>query len=147
MTACHAVAMAHPLSHDPDDPALARLRSICLAFPEATEKISHGRPIFRARVTFATCSGMTKAAIPGEAMTQHPCSVLIRPSDAERPALQQDARFFTPAYYGPAGWLGLDLTDDVDWQEVAELVDTSYREVSGPRLVRLLDRQGSSVRP
>lgn len=29
---------------DAEDPLLARLRQVCLALPDAAEKISHGRP-------------------------------------------------------------------------------------------------------
>jgi predicted DNA-binding protein (MmcQ/YjbR family) len=48
-------------------------------------------------------------------------------------------RFFMPAYLGPKGWVGfrLDL-DDVDWEEVAELVDQSYRLVAPRSLVSKL---------
>ena len=54
------------------------------------------------------------------------------------------ARFYEPAYLGPSGWVGLDLRacgapGDVDWQEVAELIDTSYRLTAPARLVRELD--------
>ncbi|WP_426564898.1 MmcQ/YjbR family DNA-binding protein [Angustibacter sp. McL0619] len=136
--------MPHPLMYDPGDPLLARLRELCLRFPEAAEKVSHGRPTFRSRVMFAAYSGMVKGAVPGQPMLQYPRSVLFVASEVERPALEQDPRFFLPAYYGAYGWIGLDLdAAAVDWQEVAELVDVSFREVSGPRLVRLLDEIGS----
>jgi hypothetical protein len=130
--------------YDPADPLLARLRDLCLRFPEASEKVSHGRPTFRARVMFASYSGMVKSAVSGAPMVQFPRSVLFVACEVERPALEQDPRFFVPAYYGAYGWLGLDLdAAEADWQEVAELVDVSYREVSGTRLVRLLDELGS----
>ena len=56
----------------------------------------------------------------------------------------QTTRFFEPAYLGPYGWLGLDLARAgsvarVAWDEVAELVDASYRLTAPARLVRLLD--------
>ena len=63
---------------------------------------------------------------------QYRTSVLFVVAESERPALEQDPRFFLPAYYGAYGWLGLDLdAADVDWQEVAELVDVEL-----PRGVR-----------
>ena len=50
-----------------------------------------------------------------------------------------DDRFFVPAYYGPSGWVGLDFTAaEVDWGEVADLVEQSYRNTAPARLVRLL---------
>jgi predicted DNA-binding protein (MmcQ/YjbR family) len=62
--------------------------------------------------------------------------------DSERPALLQDDRFYYPAYMGPYGWLGLDFsTADVDWDEVAELLDASYRLIATKRLIKLLDQR------
>jgi len=47
--------MAHPRMYDEDDPLLARLRPVCLALPEATERESHGRPhFFAGKRVFAT---------------------------------------------------------------------------------------------
>jgi predicted DNA-binding protein (MmcQ/YjbR family) len=64
---------------------------------------------------------------------------MVRPDPDDDPALRQDPRFWVPAYLGPSGWLGIDLDDDTDWQEIAELVDASYR-VTAPRgLVTELD--------
>ncbi|WP_265522767.1 MmcQ/YjbR family DNA-binding protein [Oerskovia flava] len=131
----------------PEDAERERLRHLCLSFPAAEEKVSHGRLTFRARVIFAVYSGMTaseETPAGHRPAQQYPHSLLVKVDDLERPALEQDARFYLPAYYGPYGWLGLDLSAaPVDWQEVAELVDTSYREVSGPALVARLDAEGS----
>ena len=122
---------------------LACVRRLALAFPGAEEHLSHGRVTFRARQLFAVFSGMTKATAAAPAR-QYPCSLLVKVDPAEGTALSQDPRFYLPAYYGPAGWLGLDLgAAPVDWQEVAELLDMSYREVAGPRLVARPDTEGS----
>lgn len=40
--------MAHRVVNGDDDPGLAELRAICLAFPGAGKRISPGRPTFRA---------------------------------------------------------------------------------------------------
>ncbi len=42
---------------DESDPLLARVRTIALGFPDATEKISHGRPTFSAPTMFAVYGG------------------------------------------------------------------------------------------
>ena len=52
--------------------------------------------------------------------------------------------FFVPAYVGTSGWLGLSFhvvgaVDRVDWDEVAELVDASYRLTAPAGLVKELD--------
>jgi hypothetical protein len=123
---------------DDADPILARVREIALAFPEASEKISHGRPTFSAPKMFAVYGGSRKN--PSGPMTRYAHALLIKVDDSERQALQQDSRFFFPAYLGPFGWLGLDFdAATIDWAEVAELMDASFRLQAPARLVRLLD--------
>jgi hypothetical protein len=129
--------MSHPARFDPDDPLLQRVRDICLALPGAQEKISHGRPNFFTRKVFAVYG----ATVKGEHWsTERDRSVQVLLDADERAALQRDDRFFVPAYTGAYGWLGLDLTvAPVDWAEVAELVEASYRSTAGRRLVATLD--------
>ena len=41
---------------------------------------------------------------------------------------------------GPFGWLGLDFTAaTVDWDEVTELVDASFRLIASKTLIKRLD--------
>lgn len=131
--------MSHPARFDPADPHLVRLREICLALPGAAEKVSHGRPNFFTRKVFAIYGATVKG---DHWSTQRDRSVQVLPDAGEHAALQRDGRFFVPAYTGAAGWLGLDLTvAAVDWTEVAELVEASYRNTAGKRLVAELDRR------
>jgi predicted DNA-binding protein (MmcQ/YjbR family) len=130
--------MSHPIMFDDADPVLAKLRTIALAFPEAIEKISHGRPTFSAPKMFAIYGGSQKN--PSGPMIRYDHALLIKVDDSEREALQQDPRFFYPAYLGPYGWLGLDFdAAKVDWDEVAELVDASFRLQAPARLIKQLD--------
>ena len=122
--------MAHPQMFDDDDPFLARVRELALALPDAAEKVSHGRPAFFTKKVFAYYGGSVR--VDGE-WVQHPHALLILPDTDERPALEQDERSFVPAYLGPSGWLGIDLDDDTDWDEVAELLDASYRRTTTTR--------------
>jgi hypothetical protein len=125
--------MAHPRTYRDDDPFLGDLRSICLALPETAEVEAWGRPTFRAgKKIFAVFSGSSEDQY----------SVIFKPDADERPALVGDARFYVPPYFGPGGWLALDLSAaPVDWAEVAELVETSYRQVALKRMVRALDER------
>jgi predicted DNA-binding protein (MmcQ/YjbR family) len=126
------------------DLGLAELREIALGFPGAFEKISHGRPSFFVTKMFAMYGGSSKTVVPGE-MTRFSHSLLVKVDETERSALAQDTRFFFPAYLGPAGWLGLDFTAaKIDWAEVTELVDASYRLVAPKKLLNQLDDQGAS---
>ena len=113
-----------------DDPYLSELREICLAFPEATEKEAWGRPTFRAGKMFAVFSGHA----------DDPFALEFKPDPEERDALIQDWRVYIPAYSGASGWLALDFTvAPVDWEEIGELVESSYRLVALQRMIKALD--------
>lgn len=123
--------------YEDDDPHLADLRRVCLALPEAVEVEAWGRPTFRAgKKIFALFSGSEDRRF----------TVIFKPDAEERPALLGDDRFHVPPYWGPSGWLGLDLTAaPVEWDEVAELVETSYRQVALKRMLKALDGDGDGA--
>lgn len=137
--------MPHPIMFREDDMGLAEVRGIALEFPEAFEKVSWGRPVFCAPKMFVMYGGSVKGSHEGGAKNeyvQYPHSILTKVDDSDRKALEQDSRFFYPAYMGPFGWLGLDLTaTKVDWTEVAELIDSSFRLVAAKKLIRQLDER------
>jgi hypothetical protein len=132
--------MPHPIMFRDDDRDLAEVRTIALSYPDAFEKVSHGRPAFFVSKMFAMYGGSVKPATKGDYI-QYPHSIIVKVDESDRRALAQDSRFFYPAYLGPAGWLGLDLTTTktIDWGEVRELVDTSFRMVAPKRLIKQLD--------
>jgi predicted DNA-binding protein (MmcQ/YjbR family) len=132
--------MPHPIMFHDDDPGLAEVREIALSFPEAFEKVSWGRPVFCAPKMFVMYGGSMKTDTKGEYI-QFPYSILVKVDDSDRTALEQDTRFFFPAYMGPFGWLGLDFTarKRVDWGEVRELIDASFRMVATKKLIRQLE--------
>lgn len=131
--------MAHQIMFDEDDPFLKQLRAIASAFPEAQEKISHGRPAFFTQKVFVYYSGSVK--VEGE-WVQHPQSLMVQADHGEREVLRQSPGSFVPAYLDVAGWTGLDLDDETDWRLVAELVEDSYRMTAPTRLVSLLSEHG-----
>lgn len=49
----------HPLVFRDDDPGLAELRAIALGYPDAFEKVSHGRPGFFVAKMFARYGGIS----------------------------------------------------------------------------------------
>ena len=123
--------MEHPLVIDPLDPLVERVRAICMSYPDAVEVMSWGRSTFRAgkKIFVVMSSSMDR-----------PYSIVFKPDADERPALVQDARFFIPPYWGPSGWLGIDIDGPAtDWTELRELIDTSYRQVALQRQLRALD--------
>jgi len=138
--------MPHPIMFSDDDLGLPQVRTIALGFPEAFEKVSWGRPVFCAPKIFVMYGGSVKTEIKGE-YRQYPYSILVKVDESDRKALEQDTRFFFPAYMGPSGWLGLDLAakTKVDWAEVTELIDASFRMVAPKKLIKLLDDEAEPV--
>ncbi|MCD5352903.1 MmcQ/YjbR family DNA-binding protein [Kineosporia mesophila] len=127
--------MAHPTMFEDCDPLLARVRELALGLPDAAEKISHGRPAFCTTKVFAYYGGSVREA--GE-WVPHDHAVLVPADPDSRTALEQDPRCFVPAYRGPSGYIGLDLEAASDWEEVAELLQESYRLTAGTRRVARL---------
>lgn len=108
--------------------ALDRLRSICLALPEASEKPSHGEPTWfvgeRVFANFANHHHDDRLAFW--------CAA---PDGAQEALVAGDpGRFFRPPYVGHRGWLGVHLDVRVDWDQVEDLVRAAWREVAPKRL-------------
>ncbi|HEY1387136.1 MAG TPA: MmcQ/YjbR family DNA-binding protein [Ktedonobacterales bacterium] len=116
-----------------DDAALEKLRAICLALPEASEEGGVGNPTFKVR-------GKIFAM-------RHPqdgrMSVWLKAPPGAQGALIHTSPqvFFVPPYVGHHGWVGawLDLGFDLDWEQLAELLEDSYRMTAPKRLVAQID--------
>ena len=51
-----------------------------------------------------------------------------RPNGENKSLASDQTRFYSPAYIGPRGWVGLRLDiGKIDWSEVADFVTDSYR--------------------
>jgi hypothetical protein len=117
-----------------------RLRAICLALPEVTERPSHGAP--------AWFIGDKKSFVTlwadGHHDNQFPHLWCAAPPGAQAAAIAVDsARFFRPPYVGGRGWIGvrLDTPPPIDWAEIADLCQDAYRAVAPARLIAQLDAQ------
>jgi len=64
--------------------------------------------------------------------------VSLKADPIEREALlDQGDPFYVPPYVGTKGWIGVQLDGDgVDWEEVAELIATSYCLIAPKRLAQ-----------
>lgn len=109
---------------------LGRLKEICLALPGTTVVLRGDHAQFLVgKKTFAYFLNNHH----GDGIVAVTCKVL--PHDNTALAAAQPERFYLPAYIGPRGWVALRLdVGDVDWEEVAELVSTSYRLVAPRKL-------------
>ena len=114
---------------------LDRVRALCLALPEAIEKVSHGEPTWFVRKVFVSFADR-----------HHDDRVAIwcaAPPGAQQARVSADPEhYFVPPYVGGRGWLGVYLDVPVDWEEIGELVTDAYRTVAPRRLVAELDAGG-----
>ncbi|TDQ02157.1 MULTISPECIES: MmcQ/YjbR family DNA-binding protein [unclassified Leifsonia] len=125
--------MEHPLLFEEGDALVERIRSLCLGLPEAVETLNHGRPSWKAGE-----KGRAFAALG--APMDRPDTLVFKPDPAEAPAWREDPRVFVPKYWGPSGWLAIDLDRGTrDWSETSELIETSYRQVALRRQLAVLD--------
>ncbi|HEY4422081.1 MAG TPA: MmcQ/YjbR family DNA-binding protein [Pseudonocardia sp.] len=112
---------------------LARLRALCLALPEVTEKVSHGEPTWFVRRTFVMYADRHH-----DDRVAFWCAA--PPGVQEELVAAAPTRFFRPPYVGGRGWLGVYLdVDDVDWDEIGEIVLDAYRVIAPRKLAALLD--------
>src|SRR5690348_13168521 len=110
---------------------LARVRAICGAFPEVSERPSHGAPTWfvrdkKAFVTFWV-DGHHNLEIP-HLWCPAP------PGGQEELVAEAPDRFFRPPYVGGRGWVGGRMDGRVDWAEVAEVCADAYRTIAPKRL-------------
>ena len=114
-----------------EDPRLARVTKICLAFP-GTERKMHGShaQFLAGKKTFAYFLNDHH----GDAIVSITGKVL--PGENQALAAAQPKRFYLPAHIGPRGWVALRLdVGKVDWDEVSELMKCSYQLVAPRRTV------------
>ncbi len=110
---------------------LAKLRGICLALPETSERLSHGAPTFFVREKRSFLMVLTNHH--GDGRFAIWCAA---PDGMQKMLVEADPeRFFVPPYVGHRGWLGVRLDRAVDWNEVAGIVEDAYADVAPARLV------------
>ncbi len=114
----------------PADPRLTRLTGIALALPEVKRVLwgSHAQFLIRKK-TFAyfldNHHGDGIVGVTGK----------VLPGDNKALVEAQPRRFYLPAYVASRGWVALRLDfGKIDWDEVKELLHTSYILVAPKKL-------------
>ena len=107
----------------PADDALERVRSMCLAFPEADEKLSHGAPTFHVR-------GRLFVMFANNHHNDGHMAIWIPAAPGEQEALiNADPRtYFRPPYVGVKGWVGIELARIGD-EDLAVHIGDAWRIV------------------
>jgi hypothetical protein len=110
---------------------LNRIRELCLALPETSERLSHGHPTFFVREKRSFLMVLTNHHGDGR------FAIWCAAGDGVQEMLVEadPERFFRPPYVGHRGWLGVRLDRGIHWDELAGIVEDAYAEVAPPKLV------------
>jgi hypothetical protein len=116
--------------------ALARVRALCLALPEAHEEEAWGSPTFRVRnKIFAYYAEADNHHGAGH----HAVWCKATPTSQQHMIASDPERYFLPPYVGPKGWIGMRLDRRVSWRAVDELLRDAYRLTAPKKLLASLD--------
>lgn len=121
--------MQHTINH------LERVRRICLALANVSEKISHGEPTFFVKKkVFVMFS--TKHHNDGRIAVWIPVQ-----SGFQETLISSDERtFFKPPYVGVRGWVGIELARVSD-EELEGYIHEAWRIVSSPLERKRIQKQ------
>lgn len=115
---------------------LQRIRELCLALPETSERLSHGAPTFFVRGKRPFVMVLTNHH--GDGRFAIWCAA---PPGVQAMLVENDPeKFFRPPYVGHRGWLGVRLDRGLDWEELAGIVEDAFAEVAPPKLVQAASR-------
>jgi hypothetical protein len=117
------------LSKAQQEKLLARVRKICLAFPEATERPSHGESafFFRDKRSFANTDTYHHGS-------EHFSLWIAAPLGAQDTLVRSDPEhYFVPPYVGYRGWVGATLDNGPDWDALQRIIADAYTLVASPR--------------
>jgi hypothetical protein len=105
-----------------------RVRRICAALPESTEKLSHGEPtFFVGKKVFVMCvnnhhnDGHIAVYVPVSPGLQ---AVLIATSPQ---------KFFNPPFVGVRGWVGIEL-GQISNEDLASYIQEAWRIIAPKKL-------------
>ena len=108
--------------------ALAKVRKLCLALPEAFEREAWKAPTFRVKKGVFV---MFVNNHHGDGRLAIWCNA---PEGAQESLVEADPdRFFRPPYVGPGGWLGVRLDRGLEWSEVGAIIEQAYRTTAARR--------------
>jgi hypothetical protein len=117
------------------DRELVRVRTVCGALPEVTERPSHGSPAWYVR---------DKKTIAMFVDDHHGDGILgiwcAAPPGVQEQMIDEDPDvFFRPPYVGHRGWIGVRLSKTVTNDELRSILEDAFRVVAPKTLVAQLD--------
>ncbi|HZZ38534.1 MAG TPA: MmcQ/YjbR family DNA-binding protein [Acidobacteriaceae bacterium] len=117
-------------ARDKDDPRLTKVSALCRLLPETVRDDMGDHAAFTVR-------GKKFAYFLNDHHGDGIVSVCARAFPGENTKLIEGhpRKFYSPAYIGPRGWVGLRLDrGTVDWDEVRDLLTASYLQVAPKKL-------------
>jgi len=101
--------------------ALAKVRKLCSALPEVSERPSHGSPAFLVgKKMFAYFLNNHH----GDGRLALWCGV---PDGMQRALVDSDPEvYFVPPYVGPSGWVGVRLDRALPWPQIASVLEAAH---------------------
>lgn len=115
------------------NPALPRVRKICLSFPEAHEVETWGEPTFRVRNKL-----FAMHASVGTHHTQGREAMWVKSTPVNQGFMikANPKRYFWPPYVGSSGWVGVYIDGRVNWKELADILRDAYDLTAAKMKVR-----------
>ena len=110
--------------------ALDRVRALCLALPETSERLSHGAPTFFIRGTRSFVMFHDNHHGDGRL-------ALWAAAPPGMQAMLVDAapeHYFVPPYVGHQGWVGVRLDRDLEWEEIGGVIEDAWLTRAPKRL-------------
>jgi len=119
---------------------IERVRKICLALPETTEKLSHGEPTWFA-------NGRVFVAFSNNHHNDGNVAIVCNaPEGAQEALIAGDPKhFYYPPYVGGGGWIGIRLDTGLDWKVISSLISQA-RDATTSAQLRSRARSGSRGR-
>jgi phosphoribosylglycinamide formyltransferase 1 len=116
----------------------ARVHALTQRLPEVGRKTSHGSPGW----SVGGDKGKLFAIIADHHHGEEAVGLLVKASGPDEMTGLIEAQpniYYWPKYYGASGWLGVKLNRrDVDWDQVGEWLERSWRACAPPRLTKLM---------
>lgn len=116
----------------------AQVDALAQLLPEVGRKTSHGSPGW----SVGGEKGKLFAIIADHHHGEEAVGLLVKASGPDEMTGLIEAQpdvYYWPKYYGASGWLGFKLNRrDVDWDQVREWLERSWRACAPPRLTKLM---------
>jgi len=116
----------------------AQVDALAGELPEVGRKTSHGSPGW----SVGGEKGKLFAIIANHHHGEEAIGLLVKASGPDEMTGLIEAQpdiYYWPKYYGASGWLGVKLNRrDVDWTQVREWLERSWRACAPPRLTKLM---------